>query len=163
MAKIDVLVKEFLGLRSIAVIGVSDRRDTGCNSNYRKFKAAGYTVYPVNPRIAAFDGDRCYPDLRSLPERPDGVFVFANPTVTENIVAQCADLGIQHVWMHCLLGTRPGLGGGMTSVSAKAVEMCARSGITVIPGSCPNQFLQADAGHAMMRKLWRLVGFLKVD
>ena len=61
MAKIDVLVKEFLGLKSIAVIGVSDRRDTGCNSNYRKFKAAGYTVYPVNPRIAAKEAAAHFP------------------------------------------------------------------------------------------------------
>jgi hypothetical protein len=51
----------------------------------------------------------------------------------------------------------------MTSVSAEAVRKCRENGIAVIPGSCPNQFLKADFGHAMMRVLWRTLGFLKVD
>jgi len=163
MSRIDELAHEFLGLKKIAVVGVSDRRDTGCNLSYRKFKAAGYAVFAVNPRIREFEGDPCYPDLKSLPERPEGVFVLANPRITEEIVRQCVELGIRHLWMHCMLGTRPGLGGGMTSVSQAAVEMCARNAITVIPGSCPNQFLQPDLGHAMMRGLWRTLGFMRIQ
>lgn len=163
MQKIDQLVNEFLELKKIAVVGVSDRRDTGCNATYERFKKAGYQVFAVNPRIQAFNGDPCYPDLRSLPEKPDGVFVLANPSVTETIVQECSDLGIRHVWMHCLLGTRPGMGKGMTSVSPRALEVAARDGIEVIPGSCPNQFLDPDPGHAFMRRMWRVLGFLRVD
>lgn len=163
MQKIDQLVGDFLGLKKIAIVGVSDRRETGCNASYQRFKKAGYKVFAINPRIQAFDGDPCYPDLRSLPEKPDGVFVLAQPSVTEAIVDQCADLGIRHIWMHCMLGTKPGLGANMTSVSAAAVENAARNGITVIPGSCPNQFLDPDPGHAFMRRLWRLFGFLRVN
>jgi predicted CoA-binding protein len=44
MAKIDSLVQAFLAQKKIAVVGVSDRRETGCNLSYRKFKAAGYQV-----------------------------------------------------------------------------------------------------------------------
>jgi uncharacterized protein len=163
MQKIDALVGEFLDLKKIAVVGVSDRRDTGCNASYQRFKEAGYTVFAVNPRIQAFKGDPCYPDLRALPERPDGVFILANPSVTDAIVQQCVDLGVRHVWMHCMLGTKPGLGKGMSSVSKDALDNATRNGITVIPGSCPNQFLNPDPGHAFMRKLWRFFGFLKVD
>jgi hypothetical protein len=43
------------------------------------------------------------------------------------------------------------------------VEMCKANGIAVIPGSCPNQFLKPDFGHAMMRGLWRMFGFLNVN
>lgn len=163
MQKIDMLVGDFLGLKKIAVVGVSDRRETGCNATYQRFKKAGYTVFAVNPRIQSYDGDPCYPDIRSLPEKPEGVFILANPSVTESVVQQCVDLGVSHVWMHCMLGTRPGLGGSMSSVSPAALENATRNGITVIPGSCPNQFLDADPGHAFMRKLWRFLGFLKVD
>ena len=163
VSKIDELVREFLDQKKIAVVGVSDRRETGCNQSYRKFKAAGYEVYAVNPRITKFDGDPCYADLRSLPAKPDGVFILANPRVTENIVRQCAELGIRYVWMHCMLGTKPGLGASMTSVSPAALEICSKHGITVVPGSCPNQFLRADFGHAMMRRLWRAFGFLSLQ
>jgi predicted CoA-binding protein len=163
MAKIDELVKDFLAQKKIAVVGVSDKRETGCNMSYKKFKQAGYQVYGVNPRITEFEGDPCYPDLKSLPEKPDAVFILASPKVTEQIVQQCVDLGIKRVWMHCMMGTKPGLAAGMTSVSASAVEMCRANGITVIPGSCPNQFLKPDFGHAMMRGMWRTFGFMKVS
>jgi predicted CoA-binding protein len=162
MSKIDTLVKEFLAQKKIAVVGVSDKRETGCNANYQRFKSAGYVVYAINPRLSTFDGDPCYPDLKSTPERPDAVFILASPKVTEQIVQQCVELGVKHVWMHCMMGVKPGLVPNMTSVSQDAVKMCRENGIAVIPGSCPNQFLNPDFGHAMMRGLWRLVGNLNV-
>ena len=163
MTKVDNLVQDFLAQKKIAVVGVSDKRDTGCNLAYNKFKENGYQVYAVNPRMTAFNGDACYGDLKSIPEKVDAVFIFTNPKVTEQIVQECVDLGIKHVWMHCMMGTKPGLGAGTTSVSQAAVEMCQANGIAVIPGSCPNQFMKPDFGHGMMRGLWRAFGFLSVN
>ncbi len=163
MATIDMLVKEFLAQKRIAVVGVSDRRETGCNANYKRFKEGGYQVYPVNPRIQSFEGAPCYPDLKSIPEKPEAVFILASPKVTDQIVQECVELGIKHVWMHCMMGTRPGLAANMSSVSPEAVKVCRANGIQVIPGTCPNQFLNPDFGHGMMRSLWRLFGFLAVE
>jgi uncharacterized protein len=163
MKKLDNLVQDFLAQKKIAVVGVSDKRDTGCNLTYKKFKESGYQVYAVNPRIDAYEKDVCYPDLRSIPERVDAVFILASPRVTEQIVQQCVELGIKHVWMHCMMGTKPGLAAGMTSVSASAVELCNANDIAVIPGSCPNQFLKPDFGHKMMRGMWRMFGFMNVN
>jgi len=162
MAKIGDLVQDFLAQKTIAVIGVSDKRETGCNLNYRKFKEAGYHVYAVNPHISTFDGAPCYPDLKSLPEKPSAVFMLTSPQVTEQLVRQCVHLGIKHVWMHCLMGTKPGLSAGTTSVSQPAVEMCKANGIAVIPGSCPAQFLEPDFSHYIMRRLWKTFGLLSV-
>ena len=163
MSKIDTLVQDFLAQKKIAVVGVSNSRETGCNSNYRKFKSGGYQVYAVNPHIRTFDGDPCYPDLKSIPDKPEAVFILANPSVTDQVVRQCVELGIRHVWMHCMMGVKPGLATGMTSVSREAVELCRQNGISVIPGSCPNQFLQPDFGHGMMRGLWRVFGFMALE
>jgi len=163
MAKIDDMVQEFLAQKSIAIVGVSDKSETACNMNYEKFKREGYTVYAVNPRISEFKGEPCYPDLGSIPEKPDAVFMMTSPKVTEEIVRQAVDVGVKHVWMHCMLGTKPGLAPSISSVSQAAVEMCRENGIQVIPGSCPAQFLKPDFGHRMMHGLWGLVGNLKVD
>ena len=160
MSKINALVQDFLAQKRIAVVGVSNRRDTGCNLTYQKFKQAGYQVSAINPRLTAYDGDPCYPDLKSIPQRPDAVFILASPGVTDQLVQQCVDLGIKHVWMHCMMGTKPGLAAGMSSVSPAAVQMCREHGIAVIPGSCPNQFIKPDFGHALMRGLWSSLGFL---
>lgn len=162
MSTIDTLAQDFLAQQKIAVVGVSDQRETGCNLAYRKFKQAGYAVSAVNPRLTSFDGDPCYPNLQSIPEKPDGVFILTNPRIAGEIVQQCVDLRISRVWLHCMMGTKPGLAANMTSVSADAVRLCRENGITVIPGSCPNQFLKPDAGHALMRVLWRALGFMKV-
>jgi predicted CoA-binding protein len=163
MSKIDSLVEDFLAQKKIAVVGVSDRRETGCNLAYRNLKKAGYEVTAVNPRLTEFEGDPCYADLRSIPEKPEAVFILTNPEITEKVVEQCVDLGIKRVWMHCMMGTKPGLVRGMTSVSQGGVRRCRENGIAVIPGSCPNQFLNPDFGHSMMRALWRALGFMKIS
>ena len=163
MAKIDPLVEDFLAQEKIAVVGVSDKRETGCNLAYRKFKENGYTVSAVNPRLTSFEDDPCYPDLGSIPEKPDAVFILTNPKVSEEIVQQCVDLGVKRVWMHCLMGTKPGLAASMTSVSPEAVQMCRENGIEVIPGGCPNQHLKPDFGHSLMRVMFRTLGFHRVN
>ena len=160
--KIETLVDAFLAQKSIAIVGVSNTRETGCNLNYKKFKESGYRVYAVNPRINTFDGAPCYPDLKSIPEKPDAVFILANPKVTEQIVQQCVNLGIRHVWMHCLMGIKPGIGADKSSVSQSAVEICKANGIEVIPGACPAQFIKPDFSHGMMRRLWKAMGYLNV-
>jgi predicted CoA-binding protein len=163
MPKIDTLVQDFLAQKKIAVVGVSDKRETGCNLAYRTLKKRGYTVSAVNPHLTTFLGDPCYPDLKSIPEKPDAVFILANPNVTDQVVQQCVDLGVQRVWMHCLMGTKPGIGVGSSSVSQQAVQVCRENGISVIPGACPNQFLNSDFGHTLMRVLFRTLGFHSVN
>ena len=91
------------------------------------------------------------------------MFILTNPNVSEAVVQQCVDLGIERVWMHCLMGTKPRLAASMTSVSPEAVRLCRENGIQVIPGSCPNQFLKPDFGHRLMRGMFGTIGFLRVD
>src|SRR5690242_7934358 len=99
MKKLDNLVQYFLAQKRIAAVGVSDNRHTGCNLAYKRFKENGYQVYAVTPRISVYEGGPCYADLKSVPEKVDAVFVLAGPKVTEQIVQQCVELGIKHVWM----------------------------------------------------------------
>jgi predicted CoA-binding protein len=130
MADIDNLVQDFLAQKIIAVVGVSDQRETGANRNFKTFKGRGYRIYAVNPHISSFEGSPCYPDLKSIPERPDGVFILTSPKVTERVVQRCVDLGIKHVWMQRLMGTKSGLSVSSTNVSPSAVEKCRAPAVT---------------------------------
>lgn len=163
MSHLETLVKNFLAQKRIAVVGVSDNRETGANLNYRKFKAAGYKVFAINPRLTEFEGDPCYPSLLAVPQKVEAVFILASPEVTEEIVNQCLRAGVGYVWMHCMLGTKPGLAPEMTSVSNEALRICRENNIQVIPGSCPAQFLNPDFGHKLMRGLWGFLGNLKIE
>src|SRR5512138_1945916 len=71
MARIDDLVQDFLAQKKIAVVGISDKRETGCNEAYKRFKKNGYKVYAVNPRMSTYDSQPCYADLESIPEKVD--------------------------------------------------------------------------------------------
>ena len=166
MSTIDDLAKDFLAQERIAVAGVSAEREEAANFIYKTLKEHGYTVYAINPHIDSFLGDPCYPDLFSLPEKPDGLVIVTRPAVAEELVRQCALAGVPRVWLHSALGTRPRLlkkvAASISSVSPAAVRICAESGISVIPGSCPLQFLGADFGHTCMRGFLRATGALEI-
>lgn len=163
MSHIDLLAKDFLAQKCIAVAGVSATKKDAANAIYTKLLSAGYEVFAVNPNARTIEGKPCYPDLKSLPKRPDGVVVVTRPAFAEQIVRDCAELGIPRVWMHCMLGTRPRFGKSlaskMTSVSDDAIRLCKANKITVIPGGCPMMFCDpVDGAHKCMRGLLRLIG-----
>lgn len=152
MTKLEGAVERFLAQRRIAVAGVS-RSDRGAAANivYRKLRDSGYEVFPVNPNAREIEGDTCYSELASIPGGIDGVVIATHPDVTSDVVEQCADLGIRHVWMHRSLG--------QGSVSDQAVELCRQRGISVIPGACPMMFCQpVDFPHKCLRWVLRLSG-----
>jgi len=108
----------------IAIVGASRNKE---KYGYKLFKAllnANYDVYPVNPNAGEIDGHKCYPNLKSLPKKPDVVITVVPPKITEVIVDEVIDLGIKRVWM------QPG------SESSKAIEKCKKNGIDVIAKMC---------------------------
>ena len=46
------------------------------NLIYQRLKSTGHEVFPVNPHMQTFEGDRCYPDLQSIPGGVDGVVII---------------------------------------------------------------------------------------
>ncbi len=143
MLQLDEIHK-FLSNKHIALVGVSRKGDIPSNEIYKKFKSAGYDMYPVNPNMDTFMDETCYPDLNSIPEKPEAVFLAASPEVSEAMVEECAQLGIDQVWMH------RGLGKG--SYSEKAATYCKEKGITAITNGCPFMFIKpVDGFHKTLR------------
>ena len=80
MSTLNARVSDFLAQRRVAVAGVSRTRQDAANLIYRRFKARGYQVFPVNPNAERVEGDPCFPDLRSIPGGVDGVVIVTRPT-----------------------------------------------------------------------------------
>ena len=108
----------------IAVVGASRNPEKYGHRVYKDLKQAGYKVYPVNPNTDEVLGDKCYPNLKSLPQKPDVVDIVVQPSITEQIVQECMQLGITMVWM------QPG------SESEKAIKFCNENNIQVVHGEC---------------------------
>jgi uncharacterized protein len=153
---LETKVNDFLAQKRIAVAGVSrnnSHHPTG-NLIYRRLKHSGHAVFPVNPHMQTFEGDRCYPDLSSIPGGVDGVVIVTRPEITRQIVDDCQRAGVRRVWMHQSLGKG-------TSVSPDAVEYCRQHDISVIAGACPMMYGgHADFGHTCMRWILKLTGGL---
>ena len=135
----------FLANTRVAVTGVSRTPKThGSNSVYKRLRERGYDVFAVNPNADEVEGDRAYPDLRSIPDGVDAVVIATRPEIAEATMRECVELGIKQVWMHW--------GAGASSVSPAATAYGREHGITVIDGGCPLMFgPTADFGHKVMR------------
>ncbi len=149
-------VEEFLAQKRIAVAGVSRQNSShpAANLIYRRLKATGHEVFAVNPNLQSFEGDRCYPDVGSIPGGVDGVVIITRPATTEQIVHDCGTARVPRVWMH-----QSPTGG--SSVSPAAVEYCREHDISVIAGACPMMFGPGvDFGHACLRWVMSVTGKL---
>jgi len=147
-------IEDFLAQPRIAVAGVS-RTAAGHGGNvvYQRLRERGYEVFAVNPNTDTVEGDRCYPDLRSIPGGVDAVVIATAPAAAESIARECRDLGITRVWMHRSFGAG--------SVSDAAHEYCRANGITSIAGGCPLMYGRpSDGGHRMMRWWLGILGRL---
>lgn len=149
-------VHDFLAQKRIAVAGVSrdNRHHPAGNLIYHRLKKTGHDVFAVNPHLQSFEGDRCYPDVQSIPGGVDGVVIITRPATTERIVRDCHNTGVRRVWMHQSAAKG-------SSVSPEAVEFCRQHHISVIAGACPMMFGPGvDFGHMCMRWMLRLTGKL---
>jgi predicted CoA-binding protein len=76
----------------------------------------------VNPNASKVEGLAAYPDLASLPEPVHGISIVTPPEVTDSIIEEAAEAGIEHVWM------QPG------AESPTAVGRAEQLGLNVIAG-----------------------------
>jgi len=151
MARLPDPVARFLQGKRFAVAGVSRDRKQPANAIFRKLRASGYEVVPVNPRATAVEGIPCHTDLTSVPGAIDGVVVATPPTAALDVVRQAGDRGIGRIWFHRSFGSG--------SVSADAVRECEARGIECIVGGCPLMYCEpVDVAHRCFRFLLGLRG-----
>lgn len=149
-------VGEFLSQRSIAVVGFSRDKHSPANIVLPKLRAAGHQVYAVNPAADVVDGEKCYPDVASVPGGVTAAFIVTRPDVSVEIVRQCARAGIRNVWLHRSFG--------QGSVSDEALRECSGNGIRCIAGGCPMMYCEpVDIAHRCMRWILKLRGRVPAD
>ncbi len=164
MNTLITLANEFLSQRTIAVVGISSNQQAVANHIYKKLKSTQRSVVAIHPRLMTFDGDICYPNLQSVPQNIDAVFIAAKPENSDRIIDDCIALNIPRVWMHYSFGLQhSSKSSANSSVSSNAVERCRQHNITVIPGACPMMFLdERDPFHSCLRWILSVTGKLTV-
>jgi len=145
------LVDDFLAQKKIAVIGVSRKKTKFGNAIYKELKQKDYDVFAVNPNMQSFEGDICYPDLLSLPEKVDAIIINVPPNQTEKVVKEAKEAGIKKVWLQ------------QGSQSEATEQYCKENGIDCVSNECIFMFTQPSAFiHQAHRWILGVVGKLPV-
>ena len=138
--------RSFLAHRRLALVGVSrDSRDFS-RIVLSELTRCGYDVVSVNP--IGGEGRGGMPFVRRVQDIDpplEAALLMTPPAVTSEVVKDCLEAGIHHVWMH------QGMGRG--AASASAIGFCRAHGISVVSGVCPLMFLP-DAGFVHRAHRW---------
>lgn len=115
---------------TVAVVGCSDNPARDSLRIAKLLKARGFKVIPVNPQLNpdALDtalGEKCYPDLASIPGPVEIVDVFRRSEFVPAIVEDAIAKGARVLW--CQLGV----------VNLDAGRRAAAAGMTVVMDRCP--------------------------
>ena len=125
------LIDEFLALKRIAIVGVSNNGKDFSRTLFREFVTRGYDVVPVNPKAQEIEGKRSYANLQQIPEPVEGALLMTPPAVTDVVVRDAVASGIKRIWMY--------------RASAEAVAFCRNADIQVVADECPFMFLPGGA------------------
>ena len=96
MRQIDAILRSS---RTIAVVGLSGKRYRPSYGVSEYMQRAGYRIIPVNPNVAEVLGEKCYPDLDSIPGEVDIVDIFRRSEFVPEIVEAAIRKGAKVIWM----------------------------------------------------------------
>jgi len=121
MDDIEKIIRES---RNIAVVGISNKLGRPSLTVASYLKGQGYSIIPVNPTIQDVNGEKCYPDLGSIPEKVDVVDIFRKPQDVLPVVEEAIRIGAKTVWM------QEGI------VNEEAAKKAKEAGLQVVMDKC---------------------------
>ena len=113
-------------VKTIAVVGISDKPERDSYSVARYLHDAGYEIVPVNPTISDWNGIKSYPDLKSLPKEKkiDLVDVFRKPDAVFPVVQEALEIKPKVLWL------QEGV------INEQAADLAKKGGLLVVMDRC---------------------------
>ena len=110
--------------RTIAVVGLSADWYRPSYFAAKYMQEHGFRVIPVNPKYEEILGEKCYPDLKSIPDKIDIVDVFRKPADCVPIAQDAVAIGAKVLWLQ--LGV----------VNEEAERIALEGGLDVVMDRC---------------------------
>jgi len=120
--EVQTAIDTFLSAPAFAVAGASRNRAKYGNKVLRCYLQNNRRAFPINPGCSEVEGQSCYPSIGSVPESIKSLSVITSPDVTERIVDQAIESGVENIWM------QPG------AESVQAIDRARSAGLNVIAG-----------------------------
>ena len=110
--------------RTLAVVGLSAQWYRPSYFAAKYMQDHGYRIIPVNPRYTEVLGEKCYPDMRAIPERVDLVDCFRKSADIPPIAEDAIAIGARVLWMQ--LGV----------INERAARIAIDGGLAVVMNRC---------------------------
>ncbi|MGE5237146.1 MAG: acetate--CoA ligase family protein [Acidobacteriota bacterium] len=125
-----------LAPRAIAVVGVSSRAESLSGRLLGNLFSAGYTgaIYPVNPKVAALRGLRCFASVGAIPDPIDLAIVMVPRDAVAGTVDECIAAGV-HGLVVITAGFREGGEVGVAAERAVLARVRA-AGVRMLGPNC---------------------------
>ncbi len=107
-----------------AIVGASSNEEKYGHKVLKDLFEAGFSVVPINPKETDILGLKTYSKISDYEDNIDVVVFVVPPSVTEKILEEVSEQGIENVWM------QPG------SESKNAIEICKKNNINLIQNAC---------------------------
>ncbi len=117
-------IESILDYKTIAVVGISDDATRPSHFVATFLESHGYKIIPVNPKLAQWEGKKCYPDLLSVPENVDIVDIFRRSEAVPPIVDEAIAIRAKAIWM------QEGI------INEDAASKARKAGIEVVMDKC---------------------------
>jgi uncharacterized protein len=124
MSEASVIASLLRTAHTIAVVGLSNKPWRASHGVSEYMQRAGYRIIPVNPELREALGERCYPDVDSVPEPIDIVNIFRRSELVPEIVDAAIRVGAKAVWM------QEGV------INKEAADRAKAAGLTVVMDRC---------------------------
>lgn len=111
-------------IKTIAVVGISDKPERDSGAIAKMLRDKGYTVYGIHPVLKEVFGIPVYPSLKDLPVKADLVDVFLSSDKVPSILSGVEMSGARYLWLQL----------GVTS--SEAEEFCAEKKIGFVQNRC---------------------------
>lgn len=120
----DTLRDWLTEVKTIAVVGLSDKPERTSYQIAATMQARGYRIIPVNPMITEVLGEKSYASLEEIPEKVGMVNVFRRSEELYAVVEAAIRAGATRIW------AQSGV------YDEQAAELARQNGVEIVMDQC---------------------------
>ena len=122
--------------RTVALVGASADAAKLASRPQRVLRKHGFTgtIIPINPGRSEINGDKAYPDIKSVPGKIDHAFIMVPAKAVPGVIADCAEAGVKAATIFSAGFAETGEEGRI--IQQRMVETARAGGVRLIGPNC---------------------------
>lgn len=122
--------------KTVALVGASADNKKLASRPQRVLRKHGFTgtIIPINPGRDEINGDKAYPDIRSVPQKIDHAFIMVPAKAVPAVIDDCAAAGVKAATIFSAGFAETGEEG--MRIQRKMVETARAAGVRLIGPNC---------------------------